>query len=213
MTKISQITLALVCGFSSIVNAGFSNQYVASRLSYVDMHYKDSFSGAKSSDDVAAISAAYGFNFSSSLRLEAELNLHSSKDIEHEIDLWDYGYYFNETTSVSTTTSMFNIYYDFVNSSRLTPYLLAGAGFSYVSYNYDMYHILGDGRTFHQERDDDDTNFAWQAGLGLSFKINQHFTADLMGKYADLGSYNFRWNTSKTRQRENMISAGVRYMF
>ena len=115
MKNISKLTLALALGFSSVANAGFSNQYVASRLSYANMQYTDSITKEKTDDDLGALSVAYGFNVATPIRLEAELNVHSSKEDKSENDLLKYGYYYYDNMSVSTVTSMFNVYYDFVN--------------------------------------------------------------------------------------------------
>ena len=169
--------------------------------------------GSGKSTLLEAIAVAYGFNVATPIRLEAELNVHSSKEDKSENDLLKYGYYYYDNMSVSTVTSMFNVYYDFVNSSRFTPFVMAGFGASVISYDYEKTELTPSGRYYHIEDNDSKSDFAYQVGLGLSFKINRHFIADVMYKYADLGDFKFNWNTNKLEQTEDLISAGVRYTF
>lgn len=97
---------------------------------------------------------------------------------------------------VQLNTFMFNGFYDFKNESAFTPYLMAGVGLasfkhtsqsthSYTDYNasneisgYSKYGIRGSRTT---------NNFAWNAGAGVRYKINEDFDLDFSYRYLGAG--------------------------
>jgi OOP family OmpA-OmpF porin len=63
-----------------------------------------------------------------------------------------------------------NAYYDFNRDGRIQPFLGAGIGMAKVDYNDGLI-------------DDDATEFAYQAKAGLSYKISDQLTGDLVYRY------------------------------
>ena len=83
------------------------------------------------------------------------------------------------TGTWNTSTILGNIYYDFHNSSPFTPYVGVGAG---VALAYSGYSAGG------LNVDQYDTLFAWNAGLGFSWTINENFAADLGYRFVGIGT-------------------------
>ena len=73
---------------------------------------------------------------------------------------------------VTSFTILFNGYYDFLKGSALRPYITAGIGYSFVD-------IEMDGAS------DDDSVFAYQAGAGITYEMNENITWDLKYRYLD----------------------------
>lgn len=97
------------------------------------------------------------------------------------------------TDTVSTkqnfgnTSLMANLYYDFNNTSIITPYINFGIGASCnrngdynQSYNNAKHITTTSGKNY---------DFAWNAGIGLQTKLTQGFYADLFFRYIDLGKF------------------------
>jgi opacity protein-like surface antigen len=104
---------------------------------------------------------------------------------------------------------MVNVYVDFKNRSRFTPFLGVGAGFAQVSVN----DLVIDGLPI---ADDDDTVLAYQGIAGVGFSITPAFTVDLAYKYTatedpsftDLGGDSF-----EAEYASHNVMVGVRYNF
>jgi opacity protein-like surface antigen len=114
-----------------------------------------------------------------------------------------------------------NIFFDFHNKTRFTPYVGGGMGLSFVQtrlHTNTTAYVLGSnqiaGGPLYIEKYDlrRDLNFAWNIGAGFSFKINDNVELDLSYRYVNTGFkensddnvtnniYNYRrstgnWNT------------------
>ena len=117
---------------------------------------------------------------------------------------------------------MLNAYYDFKNSTDFTPYLSAGLGYAYISQKTsNIFKINVNSLTIPLwSRSHATNNFAWSAGAGIKYSINQDFSFDLSYKYLDAGQaevYHFDsigtdFN-SKTKVRTHDIMLSATYHF
>lgn len=82
------------------------------------------------------------------------------------------------TTNVSADSIMFNAYIDFMPNYWFSPYITGGVGYSEIKYEFDD----GDGKTTI-----DDDKFSWQAGAGLTLRINKCLNIDGGYRYYTLG--------------------------
>jgi outer membrane receptor protein involved in Fe transport len=94
-------------------------------------------------------------------------------------------------------SAFFNMYLDFHNDSRITPFVGAGAGLSFI--RADAYTTI---HTFWRGGDNNGwpetmlhnlsetvrkTNFSWNATIGLSYEISDRVTVDIAYRYVDTG--------------------------
>jgi opacity protein-like surface antigen len=131
---------------------------------------------------------------------------------------------FISNQKIKSSNLMLNGYYDVSNSSIFTPYLSVGIGAAYnhanslttsapsISYNGNW-------------PDKNTTNFAWQAGGGISAKVNQKFDLDLSYRFLDLGKVKTKQGTEvvgasrevapagNAKLRTNEVMLGIRYSF
>ena len=90
---------------------------------------------------------------------------------------------------VSSQTILLNLYYDFIQSPKMTPYITAGVGFSRNHSLHSILKIEVDGVTgalggissCHSD------SLAFAAGAGISFKISKDIDLDVSYRYSDLG--------------------------
>lgn len=87
-------------------------------------------------------------------------------------------------SDIRTQTLMLNLYWDFHNESRFTPYLGAGAG--YVHNEADSEERF-QGSGLHENSTEDGATWALMAGVG--FDLNERWQMDLGYRYQDLGEF------------------------
>ncbi len=94
----------------------------------------------------------------------------------------------NLDTKVNVQTLLFNVYYDFRNSSDFTPYVGAGIGMAFARgfASADRYTAAG-AYVAHASGEGYSTNFAWQVGAGVAYAITDTVSADLGYRYLGLG--------------------------
>ncbi|UBX29057.1 outer membrane beta-barrel protein [Arsenophonus apicola] len=126
---------------------------------------------------------------------------------------------------IEANTLMFNAYYDFKNPSDFTPYLSAGLGYAYISQKTSPIATLGiSGGGISTEtlqtRSHATNNFAWSAGAGIKYMVNQDFSFDLSYKYLDAGQAEVDYfnlegvkTNSKTQVRTHDIMLSATYHF
>lgn len=146
------------------------------------------------------------------IRLEVELALRGNS----EKSWWDKGRYLDHVKGVWNNTTLFaNLFWDFHNESALTPFLGAGLGlaFNYSGYDFESYD--GDKLSI----DDRSTNFAWNAGGGVSWALNDGIALDAAYRFVGLG-YNEASGYSRGRKYEvsnepynNEFLLGLRFSF
>lgn len=114
------------------------------------------------------------------IRLEVECALRGNS--EHS---WsDNGLFTSNIKGVWNNSTLFaNVFWDFHNDTPFTPYIGGGLG---IAFNYTGYDItLRNGDTFSM--DDRFTNFAWNAGAGFSYDLNEFLALDASYRFVGLG--------------------------
>lgn len=104
--------------------------------------------------------------------------------------------------SVDTWTYLANVYYDFLDGQPIRPYVSAGIGAATHSGTINIGGISASANN---------TEFAYQAGLGASYSINKNVS--LWGGYRYLGSSDANFEGLKASYGANEINAGLRYKF
>ena len=198
--------MLLLAGVASVftfnANAFDFNPYLAARAKYALADNSVSTNAVKVNmdKDLFGGSAALGIRapFSyGAVRLEAEYTRTAdAKKRFHEGD----------RAKLRTQALMFNAYYDFRTCSAFTPYISAGLGGARMK-------LSAGEKSIHQ------TELAWQLGLGVSYKINEHFAADLGYRYIDYGNFSDylgleeKAGKTKVEAHANEFLLGVRYSF
>ncbi|CAI3922194.1 Opacity protein LomR and related surface antigens (LomR) (PDB:1Q9F) [Commensalibacter communis] len=191
------------------------------------------------------ISVGYNFDNYFKVPIRAEIDVMARmKDSSHYLsDRYSYHYDWmpkiNEDqhvdNKVQLNTFMFNAFYDFKNKSAFTPYLMAGVGLG----SFRHTSILTDEITSYGSDDDmsynkfrmrknsrTKNNFAWNAGVGVRYKINDSFDLDFSYRYLDAGKSsltmwrgsasvysNGGFEKSKTKVITQDIMLGLTYNF
>lgn len=96
-------------------------------------------------------------------------------------------------------TSLVNVSYDFAPTSRITPYIGAGAGIAFIDSNTSL----------------GSTQFAWDALIGLRYNITNSFTVGLEGRYVGTTSPSITVaNQTVSSQNQNFVTLlGFAYKF
>lgn len=114
------------------------------------------------------------------LRFEVEFALRGNSEKK-----WDnYGSRLDSIKGVWNNSTLFaNVFWDFHNESSFTPYIGGGLGvaFNYTGYDFEMKN--GD----HYSVDDRFTNFAWNAGAGVSYSLSETLSLDASYRFVGLG--------------------------
>jgi opacity protein-like surface antigen len=119
----------------------------------------------------------YDFGF---LRLEGEL---SYRNAALDTVTFSNGERFqNVDGDLGVFATMFNVFFDLHNPSRVTPYLGGGLGFATLLLSDT--HGFGNTQGFQRLYDEsDDTVFAYQIGAGVDLAINNRFSLDIGYRY------------------------------
>jgi len=143
-----------------------------------------------------AIGAALGFNFGAG-RLEGELG-YKAADTD-EVSVSGLGSA-SLDGDLSVLSFMANGYLDFNVNPTVKPYLMAGIGMANVTFDSNDLDV-----------DDDDTVFAYQAGAGVGFALNDKITLDLSYRY--MGTQDPEIEGVDVEYGSHNILAGVRVQF
>lgn len=114
------------------------------------------------------------------LRLEVEFALRGNSE-----QSWsDGGIYTTYVKGTWNNSTLFaNLFWDFHNDSPFTPYIGGGLG---IAFNYTGYEAtMRNGEKF--SADDRFTNFAWNAGAGCSYSVNEFLALDASYRFVGLG--------------------------
>jgi outer membrane autotransporter protein len=133
----------------------------------------------------------YDFGF---LRLEGELSYrHAKIDKVTESNGFRFS---NVDGDLGVFASMFNVFLDMHNPSRVTPYVGGGIGFATLYLN-DIrgFDSRGPGRVRLYD-DSNDTVFASQVGAGIDVAINSRFSLDFGYRYFITEKANFDSNVA-----------------
>jgi opacity protein-like surface antigen len=172
--SICVLVLGLVGGFAAAAGAAGPRAYLGLEGGAVALD-DITFSGTTIEfDGGAAFGLVGGVDFSGP-RLEAEL-VYRSNDVDRVVQL---GLASPASGEVTTTSLMFNGYYDFVTLKPLTPYVGAGLGIT----NLDFDDVAAPGFFLTSGDDNDDSGFAFQLAAGVAWQAIDRLTIDLGYRY------------------------------
>ncbi|HEY5522588.1 MAG TPA: outer membrane beta-barrel protein [Desulfuromonadaceae bacterium] len=157
--------------------------------------------------------AGYDFGF---LRLEGEMSYKQSEI--NSVSEQTFGTrYVNVDGHLGAFAMMMNGFFDLHNESPVTPYLGCGIGFASLNLNNTRGVDANSGAlNDHIFRSDDDFVFAYQAGAGLEFALNQRLSLDLGYRYfgTSRGSFRKEWpNSTDLKFESHNAAVGLRLKF
>lgn len=141
-----------------------------------------------------AVGAVGGYNFDG-VRVEGEMSYRHA-DINRVSG--PAGSVLLSGVDISLWSFMTNGYYDFKNSSSITPFVGGGLGFVHGSLNDNGYKF-------------DDTVFGYQFTAGAAFALNKHINLDV--SYRLQGTSDFETLDGKISYLSSNVLIGVRYQF
>jgi opacity protein-like surface antigen len=154
------------------------------------------------SDSGLALGVAAGYAFANNTRIEGEI-AYQKNDLD-KASL--FGVNVDLTGDTSSLALLLNGYYDFKNASAFTPFISGGIGMAKVEIN-DM-NIPGSGLPNTNE---DDTVFAYQVGVGVSYAVNEKVSLDV--KYRYFGTADPEFDTTEAEYSSHNVYAGIRVSF
>jgi opacity protein-like surface antigen len=166
--------------------------------------------GSKKAKESFLYGLGAGFDFNEKVRVDASLTRMEKFKFNHMIDGS------KTQQNIHSTQFMINGYYDIANVKNFVPYVGAGLG---VAYNEaKTYKIIdSDGEALVTLRGKNKTNFAYNVGAGLAYKLSKNFAIDLGYKFYDLGKIQTKAATdstaAKSKLKTHAITFGVRYTF
>lgn len=145
------------------------------------------------------------------LRMEIEVAFRGNSEKN-----WSNGGNITEVKGLWNNTTLFaNLFWDFHNDSDFTPFIGGGLGMAFNYSGYDITTRSGDKFSI----DDRETNFAWNAGAGISYTCNDFLTIDASYRFVGLG-YNEESSVINGRKYEvstqpynNEFMLGARFSF
>ena len=137
-------------------------------------------------------SAAVGL-YAGPLRGEVEYAYQSSTDLVK--DRFDH-----EVVTAEFQRVMANGYIDLKVTRNVLPYLMAGAGMARHNVEVLEEKISG-------------SNFAWNVGAGVGFRLTRNVTADVGARYVDLGKVEYKEGQKELVFDTVETYAGLRFMF
>lgn len=157
-------------------------------------------------DNGYALGFAMGYGFQST-RIEAEIAYQ-----KNELDIGTFTVAGGGSDSVplkgdtSSLAFLVNGYFDFKNSTAITPFITAGLGLAKV--NVNDFNVSGSG--FPSESDDDIV-FAYQVGLGVGYALNGRITIDTNYRYFATADPEFK--TIEAEYSSHNIYLGLRITY
>lgn len=163
-----------------------------------------------------------GYQIAENLRLEAQVGYRSSKIDDIEVTYMNVVGIGVEGGSgdITSLSFMVNAWYDFYNRGRWLPYFGGGIGAAQVSlkdFSIGIHPSVPDPPiTQRLLVDDEDWQFAYQAGAGVGYALSESFTVDLGYRYfaslkptfTDAGG-----NELKTDYAHHSAQLAMRYKF
>ncbi|MBR6730956.1 MAG: outer membrane beta-barrel protein [Alphaproteobacteria bacterium] len=183
--------------------------YFSAKLKHINMETEAEWITKKSIDD-SVMGGAFAFGIShktpsGTLRAEVEYNINGATEKKEDVlvPAFDGIYEAEEHIEISTQALMLNGYYNFETGSKISPYIGAGIGFARIKGTLDWADI----EVLNIKK----TNFAWQAGLGVSYDITNNFAIDTGYRYMDYGDFEKDGVKADTSAHE--FYTGVRVSF
>ena len=152
----------------------------------------------------------YDFGF---VRLEGELS-YRYNEVDTVTDQSGFKVMLPDT-DIGAFATMFNVFFDLHNSTRVTPYLGGGIGFAVLSLSNDYWG----GGSYYYSSDDysDDTVLAYQFGGGVDIALNRNMSLDVGYRYfktddAEIDS-DYLPITSNFEYESHNVMVGFKYKF
>lgn len=210
----------VACLLATSANAMMPQPYVSAkvRASVMDNELKwndsDGDKGSQSIDkSVIGGSFALGLRVPlarAAWRSEVEYNINSNAEkklTDEDGDRYE--------LKLKSQAVMFNSYIDIYTNTPFNPYIGGGIGFSSLK--------LSDRSLTYPEVPSesikDETNFAWQIGVGVACNLSNNVAVDLGYRYMDYGSFKKKehdedgYSTDKVEAKAHEIALGLRYSF
>jgi outer membrane autotransporter protein len=175
----------------------------------------DSFNNASFNDRVTFDPGIYvggtgGYDFGF-LRLEGELSYRHAK-LDTVTDSGG-GRFRNVDGDLGTFATMFNVFFDMHNPSRVTPYVGGGIGFATLHLSNTTAFNNAGGLTLYD--DSNDTVFASQVGAGVDLALNSRLSLDLGYRYfiTDKARLDGDFTTSNLRFESHNALVGLKFKF
>ncbi len=127
--------------------------------------------------DVWHISGALGYKYKY-FRLEGEYIYRDSIDDTYRVETGSVG--FPHSVKLDADSFMLNAYIDFMPNYWISPFITGGIGLSRLT----LENIDNNGV---KSEDEDDNNFSWMLGAGLSLRLNKCVNLDAGYRYLDMG--------------------------
>ena len=206
-TTASALVLTMAVGSVAEARDGF---YVALRGGFTDYNLNDyeednATSEAKADfDGVWQVSGALGYKYKY-FRIEGEYIYRDASDEDYKTYNGLYGAYdggYHSTIEVNSL--MLNAYVDLMPNYWISPYIMAGIGWSQLK--FDSYDFNDQGVRMNYTSEDKD-NFSWQWGGGLSLRLNRCLNFDMGYQYMNFNKLN------KAEVNAHVYYAGLRYTF
>lgn len=154
-------------------------------------------------DDGFVVSGELGGYLTENLRMGTEVLYQETEADEAS----GYGIKLDVDGDVSVLGFMANLYYDFKNESRFTPFLNIGAGGAMIETD----KITSPQVSNYYLDDDDDWVFAYQFGVGVSYSFNGPYALDL--KYRYFATSDAHFDEADAEWRTHNVYVGYRYNF
>ena len=153
----------------------------------------------------------YDFGF---VRLEGELS-YRYNEIDSITGLSSVYKFHPYDSDIGAFATMFNVFFDLHNSTRVTPYLGGGIGVAVLTLSNDYWG----GGSYYYSSDDhsDDTVFAYQFGGGVDIALNRNMSLDVGYRYfktddAQIDS-DYLPLTSSFEYESHNVMVGFKYKF
>jgi opacity protein-like surface antigen len=123
-------------------------------------------------------------------------------------------------TSIGLQTMMLNTWIDIPTGTKLTPYFGGGIGAAFVRHKSIAVENPGTPGEERIHAGKSFRNFAWNAGAGVAYNINDRWTMDLGYRYVNAGSHKMHYagegsimSTRQSKISSHNIMVGIRRTF
>jgi opacity protein-like surface antigen len=144
-----------------------------------------------------ALVGALGMEFGERMRAEIELGYRSS-DVDTAASTQFGSWQHARTSDITTTSFMFNGYYDFNPGAQFSPFIGGGLGFANV-----------EGMTWYGQGDD--SVLAYQFMIGGTFAVDRNMNLDFQYRYFGTTDPELAWVEIENTSHNLMV--GIRYSF
>jgi opacity protein-like surface antigen len=193
--------------FSGFLGTSFARDVTVSGY---DSFYNTSFNDQVTFDPGVYVGGTGGYDFGF-LRLEGELSYRNAK-LDTVTDSGG-NRYRNVDGDLGAFATMFNIFFDMHNASRVTPYLGGGIGFANLHLsNTTAFNNAGKLTLYDRSND---TVFASQVGAGMDIAINSRYSLDIGYRYfiTDKAKLEGDFTSSNLRFESHNAMVGFKFKF